>query len=74
MRTPDFKNQPFKEMYFSNELKIDLPTIKQRKRIEFEIDKKFWAILPSLNLNFHTKEIEFEWICIGIYWRYTKYI
>ena len=36
--------------------------------IEIEITPKmFWALLPAINLNMHSREIEFEWLCIGIY-------
>ena len=36
--------------------------------IDIEITPKiFWALLPAVNLNLHSKEIELEWLCIGIY-------
>jgi hypothetical protein len=35
--------------------------------IEFSIDTKFIALLPALNLNFHSKTIEFEWLIFGNY-------
>jgi len=36
--------------------------------IEIEITPKtFWALLPAINLNMYSKEIEIEWLCIGIY-------
>ena len=36
--------------------------------IELEITPKtFWALLPAINLNMHSKELEIEWLCIGIY-------
>lgn len=36
--------------------------------IEFEITSKaFWALLPAINLNMYSKELEIEWLCIGIY-------
>ena len=41
------------------------------KRISFKInidlDFKFWHLVPSININLHSHEIEFEWLCIGIY-------
>ena len=41
------------------------------KRVTFttnvDIDFKFWSLIPSINLNRHSHEIEFEWLCIGIY-------
>ena len=36
--------------------------------IEIEITPKtFWALLPAINLNMYSKELEIEWLCIGIY-------
>ncbi len=41
------------------------------KRISFKIDCDFdvyfWHLIPSINLNFHSQEIEFEWLCLGVY-------
>lgn len=36
-------------------------------KVEFEINKKFIALIPSLNINLHSNDIEFEWIIFGIY-------
>jgi hypothetical protein len=36
-------------------------------RKDFEFDLEYWAILPCINLNFHSKELEFEWLCFGFY-------
>lgn len=38
-----------------------------RLSINFDVDWKFFAIIPALNINFHSKELEFEWLFIGIY-------
>ncbi len=35
--------------------------------LDYKCDIRFWAVLPSLNLNFHCKEIEIEWLCFGLY-------
>ena len=35
--------------------------------VEFSIDTNFIALLPALNLNFHSKSIEIEWLIFGIY-------
>ena len=35
--------------------------------IHFEFNTKFFAILPALNLNFHSKSLEFEWLFFGVY-------
>jgi len=34
---------------------------------DVRFDLKFWAILPALNINLHSKNFEFEWLCLGIY-------
>ena len=31
------------------------------------LDFKFWHLVPSININLHSHELEFEWLCIGIY-------
>lgn len=38
-----------------------------RLRIDCDIDLKFWSIIPAININFHTKSFEFEWLCLGLY-------
>ena len=35
--------------------------------IEFSIDTEFIAFLPAINLNLHSKSLEFEWLIFGIY-------
>lgn len=35
--------------------------------IHIDIDFKFWAILPCLNINLNFPHLEFEWLCLGIY-------
>jgi hypothetical protein len=35
--------------------------------IEFSIDTSFIALLPAINLNFHSSTLEFEWLIFGIY-------
>lgn len=42
------------------------------KTISLKIDiewspKRYWAILPCLNININARQLEFEWLCIGIY-------
>jgi len=43
----------------------------ERKRntfkLDLDIDLNFWALLPALNINVHSKELEFEWLCFGVY-------
>lgn len=35
---------------------------------ELHYDKKFFAIIPAINLNFHGKfTLEFEWLVFGVY-------
>lgn len=36
-------------------------------RTDVELDFRFWAILPAININRHNKSLEFEWLCLGIY-------
>jgi hypothetical protein len=35
--------------------------------LDFEFDIKFWQIVPSIALNLHSREIEFVWLCVGLY-------
>lgn len=43
----------------------------KRKRVTFttnvDIDFKFWSLIPSININRHSRELEFEWLCLGVY-------
>lgn len=41
---------------------------------EFEFDILFWTIIPSVNLNFHSKTFEIEWLCFGFYLNFIKII
>ena len=41
--------------------------IRKSLVIDFDIDFKFWHLFPSININLHSKELEFEWMCVGIY-------
>lgn len=36
-------------------------------KINICIDIKFWSLIPTININLHSKELEFEWLCLGIY-------
>lgn len=36
-------------------------------KIDFDLDVGFWHLVPSININLHSHELEFEWLCIGIY-------
>jgi len=55
--------------------KLVLEDVKEKKKsvrgftikIDFELDTKFFAILPALNLNLHCSTLEFEWLFFGIY-------
>lgn len=36
--------------------------------IELEFTPKvFWSLIPSININISSRELEFEWLCVGIY-------
>lgn len=43
-----------------------------RLKTDIDVDLKFWSIIPSINFNLHTRSIEFEWLCLGIYTTYIK--
>lgn len=36
-------------------------------RFNFEFDTHFFAIMPSININRHSKSLEFEWLFFGLY-------
>ena len=36
-------------------------------KIDCDLDFKFWHLVPSININLHSHELEFEWLCIGFY-------
>lgn len=40
---------------------------KYEINLNFDLDFHFWAIVPALNLNFHSKTFEFEWLCFALY-------
>lgn len=33
----------------------------------FDIDFKFWALLPAFNINIHSPGFEIEWLCFALY-------
>lgn len=35
--------------------------------VSFEIDFKYWALLPALNINLNFPALEFEWLAFGLY-------
>lgn len=41
--------------------------MKIRIKLETEHDFKFWCLTPAININLHLPELEFEWLCFGIY-------
>ena len=43
--------------------------IQKRSFVAFEVNLKFWAILPCINLNFNSGELEIEWLCFGLYFK-----
>ena len=52
----------------------NIPTViyeePKLKRFEYEVDYKFWSVLPYINVNFHFPEIEIGWLCFIFAWRY----
>lgn len=43
-----------------------------RIRVEIEWDWKFFAILPAVNINVHSKGVELEWLFVGLYFSIAK--
>ena len=41
-------------------------------QIALEINVRFWALIPALNLNFSSKELEIEILCFAFYIRFRK--
>jgi hypothetical protein len=42
-------------------------TCNYQFKVSFAFDKRFIAFLPALNLNIHSKTIEFKWLVFAIY-------
>lgn len=36
-------------------------------KVDIDFDIRFWALFPAININLHSREFEFEWLCLGIY-------
>jgi len=60
-----------KKLLLENGMCIFTPHPKQ-KRVEFEVDCKFWSIVPQFNINIHSRGIEFLWLCFGVYIKIGK--
>jgi hypothetical protein len=54
---------PEPELFFKS--KRDVTFLKLN--INLDWDWKFFAILPALNINIHSKSLEFEWLFLGVY-------
>ena len=35
--------------------------------LSYVFDRRFFAILPALNINMHSRTLEFEWLFFGVY-------
>ncbi len=35
--------------------------------INIVLNLEFWALIPAVNINLHSKELEFEFLCFGFY-------
>lgn len=63
-------NDELEEIFFDPFEEVE---IKERKswtlnlKIDFSIDYNFWAIIPAININFHSITLEFEWLCFALY-------
>lgn len=40
--------------------------LELRVKIEFT-PRTFWSVIPSVNINIGSGELELEWLCVGIY-------
>ena len=57
---------------WKNEIWNGVKIIPEKERLKIDIDFKFLAIIPALNINLHSLELEFEWLFLGIYWNFWK--
>lgn len=69
----DIMEEPTKKELKKIEPVVSHIGIKSRLQVEFVLDLHFWAILPAINLNFHSKTLEFEWLCLAIYIEKCRY-
>ncbi len=44
-----------------------------RRTYKIDIDIRFWALFPAININLHSREFEFEWLCLGVYTGKQRY-
>lgn len=55
----------------NSHIPIEQEPINQRREVILEvalnIDFKFWAVLPAININLHSNTFEFEWLCFAVY-------
>jgi len=52
----------------TEELKVEHDrTCKYQFKVSLDIDVKFIALIPAININIHSKTIEFEWLIFAIY-------
>lgn len=42
------------------------------KRFKIDWDWRFFAIIPALNINIHSLDLEFEWLFLGVYWNFWR--
>jgi hypothetical protein len=36
-------------------------------KFNFDVDTKFWALLPAVSINLHSHSFEIEWLCLALY-------
>jgi len=41
-------------------------------KIDLDLNFKFIALLPALNINLHSRSLEFEWLVFGVYMDFSK--
>lgn len=81
----DENYKPFETYTKLEDCSIDLPVFewkteiwsgvkinKEYKRFKIDWDWKFFAILPALNINIHSLDLEFEWLFLGVYWNFLE--
>ena len=62
MKTEKGKLKPQQEQ-------LDIPVVRRscNLNVNFDTDFKFFAIIPAININLHSKEFEIEWLFWGLY-------
>ncbi len=47
---------------------------RKRSRFDFEFTPfTFWQLFPSIAINLNSKELEFTWLCFGMYYKFKRW-